>query len=57
MPTIAEVIVKTLEAAGVRRCYGIPGDTLNHVTDAIRTSSIRWVHVRHLEAAGFASGA
>ena len=57
MPTIAEVIVKTLEAAGVRRCYGIPGDTLNHVTDAIRTSSIRWVHVRHEEAAGFAAGA
>jgi len=57
MTTVAEVIVKTLEAAGVRRCYGIPGDTLNHVTDAIRTSSIRWVHVRHEEAAGFAAGA
>ncbi len=57
MGTIAEVIVETLEAAGVRRCYGIPGDTLNHVTDAIRTSKIRWVHVRHEEAAGFAAGA
>jgi len=57
MTTVAEVIVKTLEAAGVRRCYGIPGDTLNHVTDAIRTSGIRWVHVRHEEAAGFAAGA
>ena len=43
--------------AGVRRCYGIPGDTLNHVTDAIRRSGIRWVHVRHEEAAGFAAGA
>jgi pyruvate dehydrogenase (quinone) len=57
MPKVAEVIVKTLEAAGVRRCYGIPGDTLNHVTDAIRTSGIRWVHVRHEEAGGFAAGA
>ncbi|CUS45778.1 MAG: thiamine pyrophosphate-dependent enzyme [Pseudomonadota bacterium] len=57
MTTVAEVIVKTLEQAGVRRRYGIPGDTLNHVTDAIRTSGIRWVHVRHEEAAGFAAGA
>ncbi|MFZ2997152.1 thiamine pyrophosphate-dependent enzyme [Sphingobium sp.] len=57
MTTVAQVIVATLQAAGVRRCYGIPGDTLNHVTDAIRTSEIRWVHVRHEEAAGFAAGA
>jgi len=57
MATVAQIIVETLEAAGVRRCYGIPGDTLNHVTDAIRTSGIRWVHVRHEEAAGFAAGA
>lgn len=57
MATVAEVIVETLEGAGVRRCYGIPGDTLNHVTDAIRSSGIRWVHVRHEEAAGFAAGA
>lgn len=57
MTTVAKVIIETLEAAGVRRCYGIPGDTLNHVTDAIRTSNIRWIHVRHEEAAGFAAGA
>jgi pyruvate dehydrogenase (quinone) len=57
MSTVAEVIVETLEDAGVRRCYGIPGDTLNHITDAIRTSGIRWIHVRHEEAAGFAAGA
>ncbi len=57
MTTVAKVIVETLQAAGVRRCYGIPGDTLNHITDAIRTSEIRWVHVRHEEAAGFAAGA
>ena len=55
--TVAEVIIETLEAAGVRRCYGIPGDTLNHVTEAIRTSDIRWIHVRHEEAGGFAAGA
>ncbi|CAN5298197.1 thiamine pyrophosphate-binding protein [soil metagenome] len=55
--TVAQVIIETLEQAGVRRCYGVPGDTLNHVTDAIRTSGIRWVHVRHEEAGGFAAGA
>ena len=56
MPSVADVIVKTLEDAGVRRCYGIPGDTLNHITEAMRTSGIRWVHVRHEEAGGFAAG-
>lgn len=55
--TVAQVIVETLEQAGVRRCYGVPGDTLNYVTDAIRESGIRWVHVRHEEAGGFAAGA
>lgn len=55
--TVADIIVETLEQAGVRRCYGVPGDTLNHVTDSIRRSDIRWVHVRHEEAGGFAAGA
>lgn len=55
--TVADVIVETLEQAGVRRCYGVPGDTLNFVTDSIRRSGIRWVHVRHEEAGGFAAGA
>jgi pyruvate dehydrogenase (quinone) len=55
--TVADVIVETLEQAGVKRCYGVPGDTLNFVTDAIRRSRIRWVHVRHEEAGGFAAGA
>ncbi len=53
---IADVIVETLEAAGVQRCWGIPGDTLNHFTDALRKSRIRFVHVRHEETAGFAAG-
>ncbi|WP_150292879.1 thiamine pyrophosphate-dependent enzyme [Sphingobium estronivorans] len=57
MSTVAQVIVETLASAGARRCYGVPGDTLNHVTDAIRESDIRWVHVRHEEAGGFAAGA
>ncbi|MDQ1118247.1 MULTISPECIES: thiamine pyrophosphate-dependent enzyme [Pseudoxanthomonas] len=54
---VAEIVVETLEAAGVRHCYGIVGDTLNHVTDAIHRSSIQWVHMRHEEAGAFAAGA
>jgi pyruvate dehydrogenase (quinone) len=54
---VADIIVDVLERAGVRRCYGIPGDTLNHFTAAIQHSAIRWVHVRHEEAGGFAAGA
>ena len=55
--TVAEVIVETLQAAGVKRCWGVPGDTLNYFTDAIRRSKIEWVHVRHEEVGGFAAGA
>jgi pyruvate dehydrogenase (quinone) len=55
--TVADVIVETLERAGAKRCYGVPGDTLNYVTDAIRRSEIRWVHVRHEEAGAMAAGA
>src|SRR5271154_6726793 len=55
--TVADVIVETLERAGAKRCYGVPGDTLNYVTDAIRRSGIRWVHVRHEEAGAMAAGA
>ncbi|HEX7386432.1 MAG TPA: thiamine pyrophosphate-dependent enzyme [Castellaniella sp.] len=54
---VAEIIVDTLEQAGTRRCYGVVGDTLNHVTDAIRRSKIDWVHVRHEEVGAFAAGA
>ena len=56
--TVGQVIVEALEEAGVRRCYGIPGDTLNHITDPLRISGrIEWVLVRHEEAGGFAAGA
>jgi len=54
---VADVIVETLQEAGVKHCWGVPGDTLNFVTDAIRRSEIEWVHVRHEEVAGFAAGA
>jgi pyruvate dehydrogenase (quinone) len=53
--TVADVIVETLASAGVKRRYGVPGDTLNSVTDAIRRSEMRWVHVRHEEIGGFAA--
>ncbi len=49
---VAEVVIETLQAAGVKHCWGVPGDTLNYVTDAIRRSEIKFVHVRHEEAAG-----
>jgi pyruvate dehydrogenase (quinone) len=54
---VADIIVDTLQAAGVKRCYGVVGDTLNHVTDAIRRSDMDWVHMRHEEAGAFAAGA
>jgi thiamine pyrophosphate-dependent acetolactate synthase large subunit-like protein len=54
----ADVIVETLVASGVQRVYGLPGDSLNGVTDAIRKhTEIQWVHVRHEEVAAFAAGA
>jgi pyruvate dehydrogenase (quinone) len=56
--TVAEVMVSTLKASGVRRVYGIPGDSLNGFTDALRRDGeITWQHVRHEEAAGFAAAA
>jgi pyruvate dehydrogenase (quinone) len=56
--TVAEVMVATLRASGVRRVYGLPGDSLNGFTDALRRDGeITWEHVRHEEAAGFAAAA
>lgn len=54
--TVAEIIVDTLSKAGAKRCWGIVGDTINHFTDAVRRSDLRWVHVRHEEAGAFAAG-
>lgn len=53
----AEQLVATLEAQGVQRIFGLVGDSLNPVVDAVRRSSIEWVHVRNEEAAAFAAGA
>jgi pyruvate dehydrogenase (quinone) len=56
--TVADVMVTALKASGVRRVYGIPGDTINGFMDALRRDGeITWEHVRHEEAAGFAVAA
>ena len=58
MGTVAELIVAHLKAGGVRRVYGLPGDSLNGFTDALRRDGdIQWLHVRHEEAAAFAATA
>ncbi|MCI4361238.1 MAG: ubiquinone-dependent pyruvate dehydrogenase [Thermoplasmata archaeon] len=55
---VADVVVDTLVNAGVRRIYGVAGDSLNGITDSIRPrKDIAWAHVRHEEAAAFAAGA
>src|SRR5690349_1876114 len=56
MKTTADVIVATLKASGVRRIYGLPGDSLNGLTDALRRDGgLSWQHVRHEEAAALAA--
>jgi pyruvate dehydrogenase (quinone) len=55
---VSEVFVETLAQAGVKRVYGVTGDSLNGLADAIRRNKqIDWIHVRHEEAAAFAAGA
>jgi pyruvate dehydrogenase (quinone) len=55
---VADQFVETLAAAGVKRIYGIVGDSLNGLTDALRRQGkIEWIHVRHEEVAAFAAGA
>src|SRR3982074_2132308 len=56
MATMADYIVATLKASGVGRVYGIPGDSLNGFTDALRRDGeVTWQHVRHEEAGAFAA--
>jgi pyruvate dehydrogenase (quinone) len=56
--TVADYMAETLRAAGVKRIYGVVGDSLNGFTDALRRDeSIAWVHMRNEEAAAFAAGA
>lgn len=58
MRTVADQFAETLAAVGVKRIYGIVGDSLNGLTDSVRRQGkIEWVHVRHEEVAAFAAGA
>jgi len=54
--TVADVVVASLKASGVRRVYGLPGDSINGFTDALRRDGgLVWEHVRHEEAAALAA--
>src|SRR5438309_5225108 len=56
--TVADFITESLKAIGVKRVYGVVGDSLNGFTDALRRmGGIDWIHMRHEEAAAFAAGA
>src|ERR1700712_5509604 len=56
--TIADLIAATLQTAGVKRIYGVVGDSLNGITESLRKQdTIQWMHMRHEEAAAFAAGA
>lgn len=60
---LATQLIEQLQLAGVQRIYGIVGDSLNPLVDAVRKTGgsakggIDWIHVRHEEAAAFAAGA
>src|SRR6202453_2526726 len=55
---VADLLVDVLVGAGVERIYGVPGDSLNGITDSIRTrENIQWIAVRNEEAGAFAAGA
>jgi pyruvate dehydrogenase (quinone) len=56
--TAADYMAAALAAAGVKRVYGVVGDSLNGFTDSLRRlETIEWVHMRHEEGAAFAAGA
>lgn len=56
--TVADFMAEALAQAGVKRIYGIVGDSLNGLTDSLRRRrEIDWVHMRHEESAAFAAGA
>src|SRR5271168_4091331 len=54
---VAQVIVETLQSAGVKHCYGIVGDTLNTFATSLSRSDIKFVHMRHEEAGAYAAQA
>lgn len=56
--TVAAYIAKTLEQAGVKRIWGVTGDSLNGLSDSLnRMGTIDWMPTRHEEVAAFAAGA
>src|SRR3979411_1325153 len=56
--TVAQLLVETLVLAGVKRIFGVAGDSLNGITDTIRTrKDITWIPMRHEEVGAFAAGA
>jgi pyruvate dehydrogenase (quinone) len=56
--TVADQFIEVLRQVGVDRTYGVVGDSLNPIVDAVRrTDGIEWVHVRNEEAGAFAAGA
>src|SRR5258706_7233575 len=54
---VADIIVETLQNAGVKHCYGVVGDTLNLIARSLEKSKIEWVSGRHEEAGAFAAQA
>jgi TPP-dependent 2-oxoacid decarboxylase len=54
---VADIIVETLQNAGVKHCYGVVGDTFNLIARSRDKSEIEWVSVRHEEAGAFAAQA
>ena len=56
--TVATLIAKTLDQAGVKRIWGVTGDSLNGLSDSLhRMGTIEWLGTRHEEVAAFAAGA
>jgi len=56
--TVADLLARALFQAGVKRIYGLVGDSLNGITESLRKQGeIEWIHVRHEESAAFAAGA
>jgi pyruvate dehydrogenase (quinone) len=55
---VTDLVIETLHSIGVRRIYGVVGDSLNGITDSLRRrSDMAWIRTRHEEAAAFAAGA
>jgi pyruvate dehydrogenase (quinone) len=55
---VADLITDVLSSIGVRRVYGVVGDSLNGLTESMRRrGDIEWIHTRHEETAAFAAGA